>query len=97
MHGTHVEVTGLRGISRRSENDDFDPILTHCAGDVPRIGEEHHRFQVIEYLWQVAYANGQLGAHENHLISKIAGLLHVTHGHCIAAKLHAKQAAQQRE
>lgn len=52
------------------------------------------KIQLIEYMWQVAYADGQLGANENHLISKIAGLLHVTHGDYIAAKLHAKQAAQ---
>ena len=48
---------------------------------------------VIETMWQVAYADGHLDAHENHLISKIAGLLHVTHSEYIAAKLHAKTAA----
>lgn len=48
---------------------------------------------MIEYMWQVAYADGALDANENHLISKVAGLLHVTHGEYIAAKLHAKQAA----
>lgn len=53
------------------------------------------KIQVVEYMWQVAYADGQLDANENHLISKIAGLLHVTHGDYIAAKLNAKQAAQQ--
>ena len=48
-------------------------------------------------VWDVrdakAYADGHLDAHENHLISKVAGLLHVTHGEYIAAKLRAKQAA----
>lgn len=48
---------------------------------------------VIETMWQVAFADGHLDAHENHLISKVAGLLHVTHGEYIAAKLHAKSAA----
>lgn len=52
------------------------------------------KIQVVEYMWQVAYADGDLDANENHLISKIANLLHVTHGEYIAAKLHAKQAAQ---
>lgn len=45
---------------------------------------------MVESLWRVAYADGHLDAHENHAISKIAGLLHVTHGEYIAAKLHAK-------
>jgi len=52
------------------------------------------KIQVVEYMWQVAYADGHLDANENHLISKIAGLLHVTHGDYIAAKLYAKEAAQ---
>lgn len=51
------------------------------------------KVRIVELMWQVAYADGDLGAHENHLISKVAGLLHVTHGEYIAAKLHARQAA----
>jgi len=53
------------------------------------------KIQVVEYMWQVAFADGYLDANENHLISKIAGLLHVTHGEYIAAKINARQAAQQ--
>ncbi|MES2581536.1 MAG: TerB family tellurite resistance protein [Pseudomonadota bacterium] len=53
------------------------------------------KIQVVEHMWQVAYADGHLDAHENHVISKVAGLLHVTHGEYIAAKMHAKQAAGQ--
>ena len=50
------------------------------------------KIMVVELMWQVAYADGHLDAHENHVISKVAGLLHVTHGEYIAAKLHAKPA-----
>ena len=53
------------------------------------------KIQVVEFMWQVAYADGTLDANEHHLISKIAGLLHVTHGEYIAAKMRAKEAAQQ--
>jgi len=49
---------------------------------------------LVEAMWQVAYADARLDAHENHLISKIAGLLHVTHGEYIGAKLRAKEAAR---
>ncbi|MFZ1605899.1 MAG: TerB family tellurite resistance protein [Rhodoferax sp.] len=52
------------------------------------------KIQVVEFMWQVAYADGTLDANENHLISKIAGLLHVTQGEYIAAKMRAKEAAQ---
>jgi len=43
--------------------------------------------------WQIGYADEYMHAKEYHLISKIPGLLHVTHGECIGAKLRAKEAA----
>lgn len=49
---------------------------------------------MVEDLWRVAYADAHLGAMENHIISKIAGLLHVTHGEYIAAKLYARESLQ---
>lgn len=51
------------------------------------------KIRIVEAMWQVAYADAHLDANENHLISKIAGLLHVTHGEYIGAKLRAKEAA----
>ena len=51
------------------------------------------KIQVVELMWQVAYADGVLDENEHHLISKIAGLLHVTHGEYIAAKINAKAAS----
>jgi uncharacterized tellurite resistance protein B-like protein len=54
---------------------------------------QDQKIAIVETLWQVAYADGTLDAHENHVISRLAGLLNVTHGEFIAAKLHAKAAA----
>jgi uncharacterized tellurite resistance protein B-like protein len=51
------------------------------------------KVRIVEFMWQVAFADGALDENENHVISKVAGLLHVTHGEYIAAKLHAKQAS----
>lgn len=48
------------------------------------------KIAVVEAMWEVAYADHTLDAHEQHVISKVAGLLHVTHGEYIAAKLHAQ-------
>jgi uncharacterized tellurite resistance protein B-like protein len=48
---------------------------------------------LVESMWQVAYADRVLDANENHVISKVAELLHVTHGEYIGAKLRAKEAA----
>ena len=51
------------------------------------------KIELVEAMWQVAYADGVLDASENHVISKVADLLHVTHGEYIAAKMRAKEAA----
>lgn len=48
------------------------------------------KVRMVEYMWEVAFADGHLHENENHLVSKVAGLLHVTHGEYIAAKLHAR-------
>ena len=87
--------------------DDELARLLQLAEDTAKNSHDYHRFtssmneyftqtqkiQVVEYMWQVAFADEHLDAHENHLISKIAGLLHVTHGEYIAAKMRAKEMA----
>lgn len=52
------------------------------------------KIAVVEAMWEVAFADNHLDANEHHVISKVAGLLHVTHGEYIAAKLHAQAAAR---
>ena len=50
------------------------------------------KIRLLEYLWQVAYADGVISAHEEHILRKIAGLLYISHGNFIAAKLRVKPA-----
>lgn len=51
------------------------------------------KIEVIETMWQVAYADGNDDPWERNILSRVAGLLHVTHGEYIAAKMRAKAAA----
>jgi uncharacterized tellurite resistance protein B-like protein len=53
------------------------------------------KISLLENMWDVAYADAHVDANENHVISKVAGLLHVTHGEYIGAKMRAKEAAGQ--
>ena len=46
--------------------------------------------RVVEMLWLVAFADGKKDAHEEHMVRKIAGLLHVAHPDFIDAKLKAR-------
>jgi uncharacterized tellurite resistance protein B-like protein len=81
--------------------------LVELAEQTAKTAYDYHRFtssinghfthpqkiSIIENMWQVAYADAHLDAHENSLIGKIAGLLHVTQGEYIGAKMRAKEAA----
>ena len=55
------------------------------------------KIEIVELMWRVAYVDGSADAGESHIISKLAGLLHVTHGEYIAAKLRAKVSAGSQE
>ncbi len=48
--------------------------------------------RVLELMWRVAYADSVIDAHEQHLMRKIAALLHVPDSAYIAAKLRARDA-----
>lgn len=50
--------------------------------------EEKER--LIEQLWEVAYADGELHPYEEHLVRKLADLLYVPHKSFIAAKQRAR-------
>ncbi len=81
--------------------------LVRLAEDQARSATDHFQFtslinrsfsqaqkqQVIELMWQVAYADSELSAYEQHVIRKIADLLYVPHRAYIAAKLRARDAA----
>ena len=44
------------------------------------------KIKVVEYLWQIAYADHHLDAHEEHMIRRIADLLYVPHQDFMKAK-----------
>lgn len=45
---------------------------------------------LLERLWTVAYADGQLDRYEEHMLRKLADLLHLPHSKYIQAKLSAR-------
>ncbi len=98
-------LAGLR--EKFALQDDELARLVELAEQAARTASDYHQFtsrindrfshpekiRIVEHMWQVAFADDHLHANENHLISKIAGLLHVTHGEYIGAKLRAKETA----
>ena len=84
------EIEQLLALSEKTASASYDYhrftslLNEHCT--------QAQKTQLVENMWTVAYADAHLDENEQHLISKVAGLLHVTHGQYIAAKLHAKAA-----
>ncbi|MBA2548936.1 MAG: TerB family tellurite resistance protein [Burkholderiaceae bacterium] len=60
---------------------------------VNRHFSQPQKLRVVELMWQVAYADAELSAHENHVLRRIAELLHVPHADYIVAKMRARNAA----
>jgi uncharacterized tellurite resistance protein B-like protein len=59
---------------------------------VNRTFSAEQKERVIETMWIAAYADGELSAHEQHVMRKIAGLIYVGESAYIAAKMRAKAA-----
>ncbi len=47
----------------------------------------HEKHAILDSLWQLAYADKNIDAHEEHLIRRIADLLHIPHSQYIQSKL----------
>ena len=69
----------------RTAND-----LHQFTSRINRELDRNEKVRIIEYMWQVAYADGYISAHENHLMRRLVDLLHVSHGDNIAAKMRAQ-------
>jgi len=50
---------------------------------------QDEKIRIVELLWHIAYANESLHKYEEHMVRKIADLLHVSHKAFITAKFRA--------
>jgi len=57
-----------------------------------RMPPGHERRHLIEHMWRIAYADGQLDAHEDHYVRKIGHLLYVPNTQSMLARNHARVA-----
>jgi uncharacterized tellurite resistance protein B-like protein len=48
------------------------------------------KVKVVEYLWEVAFADAELDKHEEHMVRKIADLIYVKHKDFINTKLRVR-------
>lgn len=69
------------------------PDLYSFTSKLNRGFSPEQKVRMVEYLWQVAYADGQLSHHETHLMLKLGDLLYIPRGDFVAAKQRARAAA----
>ena len=48
------------------------------------------KFELLKCLWRVAYADGRVDAYEEHIIRRLADLIHMPHSQFIRAKVEAR-------
>jgi uncharacterized tellurite resistance protein B-like protein len=80
------ELLALAEAASRDAHDLYQFTSAVNAGFLPE-----QKARLIEELWRAAYADAVLHKHEEHLIRRIASLLHVPHSTFIAAKLRARE------
>ena len=85
-----AEVAQLSELGHRTAKTAND--LHQFTSLINRGLELSEKVRIIEYLWQVAYADNHINAHENHLMRRMADMLHISHGDYVAAKMRAKPA-----
>ncbi len=85
-----AEVTQLTELAQRTAQTATD--LHQFTSLINRELAREEKLRVLEYMWQVAYADGKISAHENHLMRRMTELLHIGQGDYIAAKMRAKPA-----
>lgn len=106
--GAAERAAALQALRRKFtlSDDELDTLLAHAEG-VARDATDFHQFtsalnarlddaakiRVIEAMWSVAFADGQLAAHERHIVWRVSDLLHVRPGDFAAAKMRAQAAA----
>jgi uncharacterized tellurite resistance protein B-like protein len=84
--------TELEEIARLAEAEAED---AHDLYQFTRLVNERYgqpeRIALVRNLWRVAFADGDLDRHEEHLVRRVADLLHVRHSDFIRAKQEARE------
>lgn len=79
------EIEKLISLSQEKLEKSID--LWHFTNLINQNYNLEEKLQVIETVWEVAYADGRLDQHEDYLVHKIATLLRLSHKQLIDAKL----------
>ena len=80
----HAETLAQEAARERQESLD----LWHFTQRINEVMSREEKIRVVELLWKVIYADGQLTGHEDYLVHKLADMLNLSHPELIQAKIH---------
>ena len=84
-----TEIDELIEISKK--NVDESTSLYDFTRDINDNFEAKERIKLIESMWKIAYADGNIDKFEEHIIRKVSNLIYVSHSDFIKAKISAKE------
>ena len=83
------EIDELIDLSK--ENVEDSTSLYEFTRDINDNFDATERVKLIESMWKIAYADGNIDKYEEHIIRKVSNLIYVAHSDFIKAKLSAKE------
>lgn len=83
------EINELIIISKQNVDDSTS--LYEFTRDINDNFDSNERVKLIESMWKIAYADGNIDKYEEHIIRKVSNLIYVAHSDFIQAKLNAKE------
>ena len=83
------EIDELIDLSK--ENVEDSTSLYEFTSDINDNFDAAERVKLIESMWKIAYADGNIDKYEEHIIRKVSNLIYVAHSDFIKAKLSAKE------
>ena len=102
----HELLIGNLNLTQAEAKDILDEATTkqQSANDLYQftsVVNEHYdndqKFELLKQLWLVAYADAQVDRYEEHMIRKLADLLHLGHSQFIRAKILARDEMEENQ
>ena len=84
-----TEIDELIEISKKNVDDSTS--LYDFTRDINDNFDAKERIKLIESMWKIAYADGNIDKFEEHIIRKVSNLIYVSHSDFIKAKISAKE------
>ena len=83
------EVDELIALAKENVKDSTS--LYEFTRDINDSFSAEQRVQLIESMWKIAYADGNIDKYEERIIRKVSNLIYVAHSDFIKAKISAKE------